>query len=111
MRLRRIRPKPLDLCASTATATVTKWLRLWGFEPGGLGFFVSLRLSAKKTSSTSIGTAQQVAIRVDYRTAKPVQHGPCALVVIQAEHALQFKGTNALLLMGDVPGRSEPQPQ
>ena len=57
------------------------------------------------------GTAQQVAIRADHRTAKPVQHGPCGLVAIQAEHALQSKGTNALLLICDVPSRCEPHPQ
>src|ERR1035437_974254 len=57
------------------------------------------------------GAAQQVAIGTDHRTAKPVQHGPCGLVAIQAEHSLQSESTNALLLIGDIPSRSEPHPQ
>lgn len=73
-----------------------------------------LRISSAQCQKDLIdfdGTAQQVAIRTDHRTAKPVQHGPCGLVTTQAQYALETEGANALLLVGDVPSRSEPHPQ
>ena len=55
--------------------------------------------------------AQQFAIRTYHRPTKPMQHCPRSLVAVQTEHSLQPKSTDALLLVGDVPRRSEPDPQ
>ncbi len=84
-----------------------------GFRAGALGLWLGRVFSAQRQEGLIDFdcAAQQVTIGSHHRAAKPVQHGPCGLIAIQAEHALQSKGTDALLLIGDVPSRSEPQPK
>ena len=54
---------------------------------------------------------QSIAIGPHHRPAKPMQHRPGGLVAAQPEHPLQPQGADALLLVGQVPGRSQPDPK
>ena len=51
---------------------------------------------------------QQVTVWPNHGPPKSVQQGPRSLVAVQAKHALQPQGADALLLTGEVPRCSEP---
>ena len=55
--------------------------------------------------------SEPISARSHHRAAKLVQPSPGRLVAAQAEHPLQAKGADALLLVGHVPGGGEPGPE
>jgi hypothetical protein len=54
---------------------------------------------------------QAFAVRPHHGAAKPVQHRPSGLVASQAQHPLQTKGADALLLIGQIPSAGQPHTQ
>lgn len=104
-------PEALGLMYFNGNGDRNQMAAVLRFCARGPGIFRISSAQRQKDLIDLDGAAQQVAIGTDHRTAKAVQHGPCGLVAIQAEYPLQSESTDALLLICDVPSRSEPHPQ
>ena len=108
MRRSRMRPNPLGSTTSTAMATNTLVVLL--LRPTGVMGFFAVR-------DGQVGfihldkPLELVPAWSNHGASKPVQHGPGCLVTAQAQNALQPQSAHALLLIGQVPRRSQPYTQ
>ena len=108
MRRRRIRPKPFR---------IDNLYRNGNKGLGRMAFPTHLGPGLTPLSDGNVGlvdldfASQLLASGAHHRPTQPVQHGPGGLVAAQPQHTLQSQGTDALLLVGHVPRRAQPDLQ
>ena len=108
MRRSRMRPKPLAARAPPRRGRPAPWRCCSSCR----ALSAALAVGDGQVGLVDLDHAlQAIAIGPHHRSAKPVQHRPGGLVAAQPEHPLQPESADALLLVGQVPGRGQPDPK
>lgn len=107
-----LRRSVLDTCHADTASTSTSNFGRDGYEDAICATSSDfLALTAQKGLIDLYGTAQPLSTWAHHGPTEFVQPRPGRFVAPEAQDSLQAKGANAVLLVGEIPDRLEPDPE